>query len=153
MECFLAEQSLVGVATGCAWRERTIPIVSGLACCLARALDQIRLAAASQTNMTFSGSHCGVSHKALEDLSMFSSIPGSIVFYPSDAVSTQRAVELAANIRGICFIRITSRSSVPVIYSNEEPFAVGKAKVGYFFSASWLVQKMLLIQLTGMWKE
>jgi len=38
---------------------------------------------------------------ALEDLAMFRAIPGSTVFYPSDAVSTEKAVELAANTRGI----------------------------------------------------
>lgn len=65
---------------------------------------------------------------ALEDIAMFRSIPGSTVFYPTDAVSTERAVELAANTKGICFIR-TSRPNVPVIYENNEPFVVGKAKV------------------------
>ena len=43
---------------------------------------------------------------ALEDLAMFRSIPGSTVFYPSDAVSTERAVEFAANTKGICYIRL-----------------------------------------------
>ena len=65
---------------------------------------------------------------ALEDLAMFRAIPGSTVFYPSDAVSTEKAVELAANTRGICFIR-TSRPNVPVIYSSDEQFSIGKAKV------------------------
>jgi transketolase len=65
---------------------------------------------------------------ALEDLAMFRAIPGSTVFYPSDAVSTERAVELAANTAGICFIR-TSRPNVPVIYGNDEQFVVGKAKI------------------------
>ena len=71
----------------------------------------------------------GPSQMALEDLAMFRAIPGSTVFYPSDAVSTERAVELAANTRGICFIR-TSRPNVPVIYANDEQFSIGKAKVG-----------------------
>jgi len=65
---------------------------------------------------------------ALEDLAMFRAIPGSTVFYPSDAVSTEKAVELAANTRGICFIR-TSRPNVPVIYASDEQFSIGKAKV------------------------
>jgi len=65
---------------------------------------------------------------ALEDLAMFRAIPGSTVFYPSDAVSTEKAVELAANTRGICFIR-SSRPNVPVIYANDEQFSIGKAKV------------------------
>ena len=70
----------------------------------------------------------GPSQMALEDLAMFRAIPGSTVFYPSDAVSTEKAVELSANTRGICFIR-SSRPAVPVIYANNEPFSIGKAKV------------------------
>ncbi|RUS75717.1 hypothetical protein EGW08_016532 [Elysia chlorotica] len=135
IECFIAEQNLVGVAIGCGCRDRTIPFVSTFACFLSRAFDQVRMGAISQTNVNFSGSHCGVSigedgpsQMALEDLAMFRSIPGSTVFYPSDAVSTERAVELAANTKGVCFIR-TSRPNVPVIYGNDEPFAVGKAKI------------------------
>jgi len=76
----------------------------------------------------------GPSQMALEDLAMFRAIPGSTVFYPSDAVSTEKAVELAANTRGICFIR-SSRPNVPVIYANDEHFSVGKAKVSTMCSA------------------
>lgn len=36
---------------------------------------------------------------ALEDLAMFRSIPTSTVFYPSDGVATEKAVELAANTK------------------------------------------------------
>lgn len=65
---------------------------------------------------------------ALEDIAMFRSVPGSTVFYPSDAVSCERAVELAANKKGICFIR-TSRPNTPVIYKNDEDLQIGLAKV------------------------
>ncbi|GFT09878.1 transketolase [Nephila pilipes] len=64
----------------------------------------------------------------LEDIALFRTLPGSTVFYPSDAVSTERAVELSANTKGICYIR-TSRPETPVIYNNDETFEVGKAKV------------------------
>lgn len=64
---------------------------------------------------------------ALEDLAMFRSLPESVVFYPSDAVSTERAVELAANTPHLCYIR-TSRPDTPVIYKNDEVFAVGTKK-------------------------
>lgn len=70
----------------------------------------------------------GPSQMALEDLAMFRSVPGSTVFYPSDAVSCERAVELAANTPGVCFIR-TSRPNISTIYDNNEPFEIGKAKV------------------------
>lgn len=41
----------------------------------------------------------GPSQMALEDLAMFRTIPGCTVFYPSDAVSTEYAVSLAANTK------------------------------------------------------
>jgi len=137
VEGYIAEQNIVGVAIGAACRDRTVAFVSAFAAFFSRAYDQIRMGAISQTNVNFVGSHCGVSigedgpsQMALEDLAMFRAIPGSTVFYPSDAVSTERAAELAANTKGVCFIR-TSRPNTPVIYKNDEPFAVGKAKVVY----------------------
>lgn len=115
VEGYIAEQNIVGVAIGAACRDRTVAFVSAFAAFFSRAYDQIRMGAISQTNVNFVGSHCGVSigedgpsQMALEDLAMFRAIPGSTVFYPSDAVSTERAAELAANTKGVCFIR-TSR--------------------------------------------
>ncbi|KAE8752288.1 hypothetical protein FOCC_FOCC001081 [Frankliniella occidentalis] len=135
IECFIAEQNLVGVGIGAGCRGRVIPFVSTFATFFTRAFDQIRMGAISQTNCNFVGSHCGVSigedgpsQMALEDIAMFRAVPTATVFYPSDAVSTERAIELAAQTTGICFVR-TSRPKTAVIYENNEPFAVGKAKV------------------------
>jgi len=50
------------------------------------------------------------------------------VLYPCDAVSAERLVALAAYHPGPAYIR-TSRPKAPVIYSNEETFAVGGLKV------------------------
>lgn len=93
------------------------------------------MGAISQTNLNCCGSHAGISigedgpsQMALEDLAMFRSIPTATVFYPSDAVSTEYAVELCANTKGICFIR-SSRPNTAVLYKNDEPFQVGKSKV------------------------
>lgn len=135
VECFIAEQNLVGVAIGAACRDRTIAFVSTFATFFTRAFDQIRMGAISQTNVNFVGSHCGVSigedgpsQMGLEDIALFRTIPGATVFYPSDAVSTERAVELAANTKGVCFIR-TSRPNTAVIYGNDDKFVAGKARI------------------------
>lgn len=66
---------------------------------------------------------------ALEDLAMFRAIPDCVVFYPTDAVSCERAIELASNTKAMTFTR-TSRPALPVIYKNDEVFEIGKAKVG-----------------------
>uniref|UniRef100_A0A1W7RC95 Transketolase n=1 Tax=Agkistrodon contortrix contortrix TaxID=8713 RepID=A0A1W7RC95_AGKCO len=135
IECYIAEQNMVSVAVGCASRDRTIAFASTFATFFTRAYDQIRMAAISESNINLCGSHCGVSigedgpsQMGLEDLALFRTIPNSTVFYPSDAVATEKAVELAANRKGICFIR-TSRPENAVIYDSGEDFQVGQAKV------------------------
>eukprot|EP00092_Neocalanus_flemingeri_P012225 GFUD01013181.1.p1 GENE.GFUD01013181.1~~GFUD01013181.1.p1 ORF type:complete len:623 (+),score=194.36 GFUD01013181.1:64-1932(+) len=135
IECFICEQNMLGVGIGVACRDRSVAFASTFAAFLTRGFDNLRMGVISQTNLNVVGSHCGVSigedgpsQMALEDIAMFRSLPGCTVFYPSDAVSTERAIELAANTRGICFVRV-SRPATPVIYSNQEQFTVGKAKV------------------------
>jgi transketolase len=51
-----------------------------------------------------------------------------VILYPSDAVSTERCVELAARTRGIVYIR-TTRPKTPVLYSADDAFTVGGLKV------------------------
>ncbi|XP_065066977.1 transketolase-like protein 2 [Rhopilema esculentum] len=135
IECYIAEQNLIGVGIGCGTRGRTVPFVSGFACFLSRGFDQIRMGAISMTQAKFCGSHCGVSigedgpsQMALEDLSMFRSIPECVVFYPSEGVSCERAVELAANHPNMVYIR-SSRPATATLYTAEEKFEVGKCKV------------------------
>lgn len=135
IECFIAEQNMVGVAIGCACRDRSVVFGSTFACFLSRAYDQIRMGAISMTNANFCGSHAGISigedgpsQMALEDIAMFRAVQNATVFYPSDGVSMERAVELAANTKGICFIR-SSRPPTQVVHSNNEEFRVGLAKV------------------------
>jgi len=135
VECFIAEQNMVGVGIGLGCRGRAVPFVSAFAAFFSRAFDQLRMGAISQANLKCVGSHAGVSigedgpsQMALEDLGMFRSIPDCVVFYPSDAVSCERAVELAANTKGMVFIR-TSRPNTAVVYDNNEPFVIGQGKV------------------------
>jgi transketolase len=125
LEMFIAEQNMVGVATGLAARGK-IPFVATFACFLSRAYDQIRMAGVSRSNVKFCGSHAGVSigedgpsQMGLEDLGMFRMIPESVVLYPSDAVSAERLVAQAARHHGICYIR-TTRPKTPVLYGNDE---------------------------------
>jgi transketolase len=133
-EMFIAEQNMVGTATGLAARGK-IPFVSTFAAFMTRAYDQIRMAGVSQSNVKFCGSHAGISigedgpsQMGLEDLAMFRPIPGSVILYPSDAVSAERVVVEAARHRGICYIRM-SRPKTAILYSNDEQFPIGGSKI------------------------
>jgi len=134
VECFIAEQNMVGVAVGAAECGK-IPFASSFACFLTRAYDFIRMAAIGRADVKFCGSHAGVSigedgpsQMGLEDLAMFRTIPDSVVLYPSDAVSTAKLVAEAARHRGIVYIR-TTRPKTPVIYPNDESFPIGGCKI------------------------
>jgi transketolase len=133
-EAYIAEQNMVGVATGFGARGK-VPFASTFATFFTRAYDQIRVAGISQSNIKLVGSHVGVSigedgpsQMALEDLAMMRAVVGSTVVYPSDAVSAEKLLEQVALTKGVCFVR-TSRPKTPVIYGNDEQFPIGGAKV------------------------
>jgi transketolase len=133
-ECFIAEQNMVGVATGLSTRGK-VPFASTFATFFTRAYDQIRVAGISHSNIKLVGSHVGVSigedgpsQMALEDLAMMRAVVDSTVLYPSDAVATEKLLEEMALIKGVCFLR-TSRPKTAVIYGNDDKFPIGGAKV------------------------
>ena len=133
-ENFIAEQNMVGAAVGLA-RSGKIPFLSTFACFLTRAFDHLRMAAISRANLKVAGSHCGVSigedgpsQMGLEDLAMMRAIPGSVVLYPSDAVSTERLVEAAARHEGIVYLRL-SRPKTGILYAAADTFPIGGSKV------------------------
>ncbi len=133
-EMYIAEQNMVGAALGLARRGK-IPFVSTFAAFFSRAFDQIRMSQYSDANIKFAGSHAGVSigedgpsQMGLEDLAMFRTIGSSVVFYPADAIATERLVAAAAQHQGIVYIR-TTRGATPILYSPEEEFTVGGCKI------------------------
>ncbi len=135
-EMFIAEQNMVGTALGLATREK-IPFVSTFASFVSRAADQIRMAQYSRkrANIKFVGSHAGVSigqdgpsQSGLEDIAFFRTIKGSVILYPSDAISTEKLVKEMAEHQGICYLR-TTRMDTQIIYSEKEKFKIGKSKV------------------------
>jgi transketolase len=133
-EMFIAEQNMVGTALGLSIRSK-VPFVSTFAAFMTRAADQVRMSQYSNANIKFCGSHAGVSigedgssQMGLEDLSLFRAILGSVVFYPSDAVSTEKLVEEMAKHQGICYLR-TTRMDTPILYRNDEAFWIGGSKI------------------------
>ncbi len=133
-EMYIAEQNMVGTALGLSRRGKK-PFVSTFAAFFTRASDQIRMSRYSEANITFTGSHAGVSigedgtsQMGLEDIALFRTVLDSVVLYPSDAIATEKLVEEAAQHKGIVYIR-TTRKDTPILYSKDEHFAIGGSKV------------------------
>jgi transketolase len=134
VECFIAEQNMIGVATGFSTRGK-VPFASTFACFFSRGFDQIRVGGISMANVKLVGSHVGVSigedgasQMGLEDIAMMRAVAGSVVLYPSDAVCAEKLMDQMASHKGIAFLR-TSRPKTPVLYNNDEQFPIGGAKV------------------------
>jgi len=134
IEAFVAEQNMVGMAQGLSVKGYNV-FASSFAAFLSRAHDQIRMAGISSANINFCGSHAGISigvdgpsQMGLEDIALFRALPQSIIFYPSDAVSSAKLTELASKLNGIKYIR-TTRADLPVLYKNSERFKLGDFKV------------------------
>lgn len=133
-ENFIAEQNMLGTAAGLAACGK-VPFVATFAAFFTRAYDFVRMAAISQSNIKLVGTHVGVSigedgpsQMGLEDIAMMATQPGVVVLYPSDANCMYRLVELAANHKGMVYLR-AGRPKSPVIYGPEERFQIGGSKI------------------------
>jgi transketolase len=134
VECYIAEQQLIGAAVGFGVRGWT-PYASTFAAFLTRAHDFLRMAAVSRSDLNVVGSHAGVaigedgpSQMALEDLAMLRAVHGSTVLYPCDANQTARLIAEMADRTGVSYLR-TTRGNTPVIYGPGEDFPIGGSKL------------------------
>ena len=134
VECYIAEQNMLGIATGLQARGKRA-FAATFAAFLSRAYDQIRMAAHSHANLKLAGSHTGVSigedgasQMGLEDVAMLRAVFGSVVLCPADGVAAEKLTCLSANYDGISYLR-TARPDCAVIYANDEEFTLGGSKV------------------------
>jgi transketolase len=134
VQCFIAEQAMLGAAMGLA-SQGAIPFPSSFACFLTRAYDFIRMTAISNLNVKMCGSHAGVSigedgpsQMGLEDFAMMRAQPNVVVLHPCDAVSAERLVFAMAAHPGPAYMR-TARPKTPVIYTAEDKFEIGGSRL------------------------
>ena len=132
----IAEQNLMGVAAGLATAGK-IPFASTFAMFAAgRAFEIIRNSICyPKLNVKICATHAGLtvgedgaSHQAIEDLAIMRALPNMVVLNPADAVSTDKLLHLAAEYYGPVYVRL-GRMGVPVCYSEDAVFEIGKANI------------------------
>lgn len=133
-DCGIAEQNMISIAAGLAASGK-IPFASTFAVFLpGRCFDQVRMSIAYPgfnvklvaTHGGLSVGEDGVSHQAIEDLSLTCSLPGLTVIVPADAIETAQAVRSAAANYGPFYIRL-GRPKVPTVHDESYRFELGKA--------------------------
>jgi transketolase len=132
----IAEQDMVGVASGLA-NGGKIPFACSAACFLTgRALEQIKVDLAyTQANVKLAGMSSGVAygelgptHHAIEDLAWTRAIANLTIVVPADPIETDQAVRAAAQLSGPVYLRL-SRMPVPAVHDDTYRFEIGRASL------------------------
>lgn len=136
IEVGIAEQNMIGVASGLAAEGKTVFASTFGVFASGRCWEQIRLGVAyPELNVKIVATHCGISvgddgasHQALEDMAIMRSLPNMTVISPADAYETYAATLAIADYDGPVYMRM-GRSPVPVITEEGDSFEIGKAEV------------------------
>lgn len=132
----VAEQNMIGQAAGFAL-SGLIPVASSFAIFVTgRAWEIVRNSVAYPgLNVKLAASHAGVtlgedgaSHQIIEDIALMRAIPGMTVLVPADYWQAYHAIKAAIEYRGPVYIRL-GRPNIPMIYSENDSFEIGKAKI------------------------
>lgn len=132
----IAEQNMMGAATGLALCGKTAFCSTFAMFATTRALDQFRNAVAfSKANVKVVVTHAGLmtgpdgaSHQSLEDLAVARTLPNLRVIAPADAVETGQVIRFVAKEPGPFYVRLV-REKTPILYDDTYKFQLGKASV------------------------
>jgi transketolase len=114
----VAEQNMIGVATGMALRGYKVVVYSIANFATLRCLEQIRNDAAyHKANITIVASGggytygaLGMSHHATEDIAVIRSLPDVKVFVPSSGLESYITTKKIINLNGVKYLRIEKES-------------------------------------------
>ncbi len=136
VEVGIAEQNAIGVGAGLALCGNNV-FVCGPACFYsARSLEQVKVDVAySHSNVKVIGVSGGVSygalgatHHSLHDLAVMRTFPEMEVYLPADRHQAKKLTQYLAKSSEPAYVRM-GRNAVPDVYSENEEFTPGKAKV------------------------
>lgn len=130
----LAEQNMMGIASGLAASGKTVFVSTFAVFATCRCFDQLRMAICQPgLNVKVVATHGGItvgedgsSHQAIEDLALALSLPAFTVVVPADADETSQVIRAAAATSGPFYIRLP-RAKVPIVCPAGHCFTLGKA--------------------------
>ncbi|MBU1083898.1 MAG: transketolase [Candidatus Omnitrophica bacterium] len=130
----VAEQNVMGLATGLALEGRIVYAYSIGNFPTLRCLEQIRndicYHDVNVKIVAVGGGFCygplGISHHATEDIAIMRSLPNMTVFAPGDVLETAAAVRATYETEGPCYLRL-GRGGGPEIHDKNMRFEAGKA--------------------------
>lgn len=131
--CGIAEQNLIGVATGLTAAGKLVFASSFAMFAAGRAYEQVRNAVGyTHMNVKIAATHAGLSvgedgatHQCCEDIALMRTIPGMTILSPADGNETKAAIRAAAAYEGPVYVRL-GRMVVPMIFDEDIKIEIGK---------------------------
>lgn len=131
----IAEQNLIGIASGLATEGYKSITVAQAAFISMRSFEQVRQFMGYMHNNVisigissgFALTYFGNTHYAIEDLNLMRGIPNMVVLSPADAGAAVKAFESALSIDHPVYIRLTGGLNNPIVYSDSFDFQIGRS--------------------------
>jgi transketolase len=130
----VAEQDMVGIATGMALSGKIVFTYSIANFATLRCLEQIRndvcyhganvKVVAIGGGLAYGG--LGMSHHATEDLAILRALPGLVVVAPGDPVEADLATRAVVEHQGPCYLRL-GKAGEPTVHQTRPEFRLGRA--------------------------
>lgn len=135
VEVGIAEQNIVGMASGLAHSGKKAFIASPACFLSMRSIEQVKVDVAySQTNVKLIGISGGVSygalgmsHHSLQDLAVMRAIPGLQVMMPADRHEAKKMIEALVDYEHPVYVRIGRNPVEDSYLSDDYEFEIGKA--------------------------
>lgn len=131
----IAEQNMMGIATGLASEGYKVVTVTFAPFQVMRCLEQIRVNQGyMKQKVVMIGLASGVAygelgftHCCIEDISLLRSIPNIAVVSPSDCVEVVKALKAALEYPQSVYIRLMDKTGIPIVYKEDYLFQIGHA--------------------------
>ena len=135
-DCGVAEQNMISIAAGLAsygfkpWAESFAPFATRRVC------DQIAISVCyAKRNVKIVGTDPGIAaelnggtHMSLEDMGTVRSLPGLVIFEPTDTVQLKAAMPVLHTYEGPVYMRM-NRKEFPTVFPEDYAFDLFKADI------------------------
>lgn len=131
----IAEQNLLGVASGLASEGNNVFVTSFAAFIATRCYEQVKIHCGYMKHNIkvvglasgFGVQQQGNTHYGLDDLCLMRSIPGLTVLSPADSTEVVKATEALMDFEGPVYLRLCGEAGDPMVYKENYNFEIGKA--------------------------
>lgn len=131
----IAEQNLIGVASGLASEGYNVFATSFAAFIATRSYEMVKIHCGyMQHNIKVVGLASGFgvqqqgnTHYGLDDICLMRAIPNMTILSPADSTEVVKATEALLNYQGPAYLRLCGEANDPMVYKADYNFAIGKA--------------------------